>query len=508
MALKLDRRTVLKGIGGGVALPVLECMLDANGEAYAQGMQLPKRYALLFAGQAIGGDDWAEDQQRVAGRTYTETGHHITPSSTGPGYTLTTPLEPLADLRNDFSIVSGMRIPFNASGPNDPVPAGGAYRDFHGGGCSPLLSGTRSTEAAFTCNGPTSDQVIATLNNGLTTVPSLVYRAQPVFYLTGYDFSGRQYISYRGAGQRVAAQDSPQVAFRNLFAGFQPADPGDLARHEFTLASRRSVLDVVLQKRDRLLGRVGRADHVRLERHFDEIRDLETRIAAIPPVASGECRIPADPGADPAVGGDNAGSGSGGTTPIQTNTGYSDEDLRARVFADLIHMAFVCDLTRAATLQITTFQCHMNCYQLSSSWGTPFRADLHELGHNGDEQNRGQLPISIMLGWHIGIYAYLMQKLKDSPEGTGNVLDNCSLVFTPEAGHGLQLNDGSSPNATHSVDRMIMLVGGHAGGLVQGRHIAANGRHPASCLLSAMRAAGHTGTSFGDVNGHITELFA
>src|SRR4030095_16414356 len=104
------------------------------------------------------------------------------------------------------------------------------------------------------------------------------------------------------------------------------------------------------------------------------------------------------------VGGNNAGSGS---DTIATNTGYSDEATRARLMADLIHMAFVCDLSRVATLQITVFQSHMNVYPITEAMGTPIRADLHEVGHNGDPENKGQLPVSLMLKWHIGFYARL-----------------------------------------------------------------------------------------------------
>ena len=170
-------------------------------------------------------------------------------------------------------------------------------------------------------------------------------------------------------------------------------------------------------------------------------------------------------------------------------------------------MAFVCDLTRVATLQITCFQSHMNVFPVTEMLGTPVRADLHECGHNGDQQNRGQLPVSLLLGWHASHYAYLLDKLKSTPEGAGTVLDNSAVVFMPEAGHGIQLNDNESVNQTHSVDRMVLLVGGRAGGLAPGRHIAATGRHPGNVLLTAMQAVGHEGDTFGEVTGTVPELF-
>jgi hypothetical protein len=500
--MKLDRRTLLKGIGGAVVgLPLLECM-----EAYAQTTPgTPRRYAILFAGQALGGDGYAKTSSRVNGTSVNEGGHFIAPAETGRGYTLTSPLQPLSALRDDFSIVSGLRIPYNTTNTDgSAVPTAGAFRDFHGGGCSPLLSGTRSTEGRYTCNGPSSDQVVAQMNAGQTNVESLVYRAQPAFYISGYSFSGRQYMSYRAANSQIEATVSPRIAWNNLFSGFTPGDPAEAARNDFAERGRLSVLDLISGKRQRLLGRVGMADRRRLERHFDEIRALELRIQATPPEVSGECQIPPDPGADPAVGGDNAGAGS---DTIATNTGYSEEDTRSRLFADLIHMAFTCDLVRAATLQITVFQSHMNVYPVTSALGMPIRADLHEVGHNGDANNRGQIAVSTCLRWHIGIYAYLLQKMRDTPEGGGNLLDNSAIVFMSEAGHGRQLNDATSDNATHSVEEMALLVAGRAGGLAPGQHIAGAGRHPVQVLLSGMRAVGYTGDTLGQVTGHIPELF-
>lgn len=510
MAMKLNRRSVLRGMAGAaVSLPLLECMLPAR-RSHAQGT--PRRYAILFAGQALGGDNYAKNRSRVDGENVTEGGHFIADTTYGRGYALTTPLLPLQGMQDDFTMISNLAIPFNTTSIlGSDVPAGGAFRDFHGGGSSPLLSGTRSTSAQFVCNGITSDQVIAELNAGQTTHDSLVVRAQPGFYVSGYGFAGRQYISYGpggGSSARIEAQASPQVAYRSLFTGFVPDGDDAAARFDFEMRARRSVLDLVLEKRATLVNNVGRADQQRLERHFDEIRDLENRISALPPIASGQCVVPPDPGADPPIGGDHQGGGSGSVSP---GSGYSDEHARSRLFADMIHMAFVCDLTRAASLQITAFQSHMNARPIADGLGTldgttaPSRwasvgGDVHEVGHNGDPNNRGQIPSAGLLQWHISHYAYLIDKLRNTPEGAGSVLDNSMIVFTAEAGHGLQLNDGTSQNQTHSVENMVMLLAGRAGGFDAGEHVDGGGAHPATALIRAMQAAGYQGDTLGEVS--------
>ena len=503
----LPRRTLLRGLGGvAVGLPVLECMLNDHGNAYAQSGTLPKRYCIVFAGQSIGGDGWDEDKFVVAGEHKTETGHFIADTSAGAGYKATTPLQPLEKLGllGDFSMVSNLRIPWSASSVEGAdVPMGGAFRDFHGGGASPLLCGTRSQSASFRAASITSDQIVAGLNQ--TTLDSLVLRAQPSWYLSGSEFAGRQYISYGASGKAIEAQTNPSIVYGSLFDSFVPKDSGAQAQHDFELRARKSVLSLITDKRERILSKLGAADKVRLGEHFDQIRELELRIAAMPPASGEQCQKPPAPADDLPLGGNNAGSGS---DTIGTTTGYSDEHTRARLLADLIHMAFVCDITRVATLQITVFQSHMNVFQISSDFGMPIRADLHECGHNGDATTRGQLPVSMCLGWHIGHYGYLLDKLKKTPEGAGNVLDNSVVVFMPEAGHGVQLNDGASNFQTHSVDRMVLLVAGRAGGLAPGRHIVApTGTHPGSVLISAMQAAGYTGEQFGEVTGKFGDVF-
>jgi hypothetical protein len=505
--VRFSRRTMLRGLGGvAVGLPVLECMLDNHGEALAQSMPIPKRYAIIFAGQAIGGDDWADNTSIVLGKRSTDMGAFIVPPETGAGYTVTLPLKPLADknLMGDFSLVSGLRIPYSASSTDAAsVPSAGAFRDFHGGGAGPLLCGTRSTSSSFTCRSATSDQIVAGFNKP-GSIGSLVVRAQPAWYLSGSSFSGRQYISYKGDAAPIEAQTSPQIVYHSLFDGFTPVDASARAQHDFDLRARQSVLSLITDKRNRVLGMVGAADKARLGRHFDEIRDLEMRIAAMPPDATGQCQPPKDPGPDLPVGGNNAGSGS---DQIATNTGYSDEATRARLLADLIHMAFVCDITRVATLQLTVFQSHMNVFPISDPLGVPIHADLHECGHNGDAMTRGQIPVSTCLQWHISHYAYLIDKLKNTQEGAGNVLDNSAIIFMPEAGHGQQLNDAMSMNATHSVEKMILLVAGRAGGLKPGRHIATAQAHPGQVLVSAMQAVGYTKNTFGEVTGNLPDLF-
>jgi hypothetical protein len=370
---------------------------------------------------------------------------------------------------------------------------------------SPLLSGVRTPVGESSkCFGPTSDQVVADALGGEETLfPSLQYCVQLSSYLGGGGIGSRAMISYRDGGgigepgERMRPQTSPRQAWEDLFYNFEAEDPELAAAVEFDRRVRRSILDVVRGQAEYLNGKLGRPDQVRLEQHFDEIRDLERRIAELGPAAEGACMALDDPGADPAAGGNRVEVD--GEHPYNISNGYSNEDLRAEVFNRLVHMAFACDLTRSVSMMYTHFHSWMNVHPLIGR-----ESDQHELGHSGDRHGtRGQAEI---LAWHYKHFASLVDALKGTTEVDGSrLLDHCALVFTHEGGYGLDPSDGAVKRS-HSTERMACLIAGRAGGMIQGQHIQKSGWHPAQVLTSAMSAIG-VGDTLGEVDGVIPELF-
>ena len=484
----LNRRTFLTGLGGTiVTLPILECMLDGHGEVFAQsGEAIPKRYVVCFGGHSMGADN--------------DTVHNMyVPDTVGANYDLKLALEPLGThgVQQDVTVVSGLEIDWAARNGGTPPP-GGRHDGFHLASMSPLLSGVRSMPdlgSRFTVRGITSDQVVAQAIGQDTIHPSLQYRVQASWYLDQSAPYGRDIISYRGEADPIDATVSPQQAFNSLFQGFTPPDPGDAAERDFLLRSRKSVLDLVRQSYETLHPKLGQADRIRIQRHFEEIRALEERVAAIPPEAEGICMVPMDPGMDPMVGGNNSVNGGDG---FDVNAGYSMEHERAQVFTDLVHMALACDLTRVVAMQYTMAQSHMNMFPLIQ---IPF--DLHEIGHSSPERTTG---VSQAIRWHVDHWAQLVKKLSDTQEGTGDMLDNTVVIYLNEGGHGYD-PEGVKDNSAHSTERMAMMVAGRVGGLNPGRHIATNGAHPAQVLISAMQAVGVQTDTLGEVTGNLPELF-
>ena len=285
---------------------------------------------------------------------------------------------------------------------------------------------------------------------------------------------------------------SPRQAYDALFTNFVPDDPAEAAAKAFTLEKRKSALDLVDRRMSGLIDKLGAADKQRLEQHYDEIRELEMRLDAIAPDQTGACELLPDPGDDPALGGEPSPPSS-----WNINEGYSDEEARAQVMTDLLHMALTCDLTRSATLMYTMWQSFMNIHPITGqSW------NQHIMHHQGSTAL-----VNEMITWHMDHFSRLIAKLRDTPEGTGTVLDNCAIVFVIEGGHGADPEFGQAWSS-HTTQNMAMLVAGGAGGLVRGEHIVAPAgtNHPVNVLLTAMKAVGVEPGSLGEVSGTIGSL--
>ena len=483
----LSRRHLLQGAGGfALALPFLEAMV--RNSAHAQ-VVAPKRYLLGFAGCSLGGYDGDINQTFI-------------PTTVGANYDLKAALANLAPVKADVSVITGLRIPSAVGG---VVPAGGKAVQFHYYQNAPLLTGRRSADGNF--YAPTTEHLAGDLLGAGTTFRTLVTRVQVSSYVGTASPGTGEDISYRvnGTGvQAVPPRYSPQQLFQALFGNFVPGGltADQAAQQQWLVDTRRSVLDGVGGRLTRLKARLGLADQRRLDDHLTEVRELERRVAAIPPAQVGQCQKPLDPGPDPAVGGGQLTNAEGNITYTQ-NLANSSEDARARVMCDLVHMAITCDLSRSVLMQFTNSQSFLNMFPITGQL-----SDLHELSHgshgNGTEADTTQA-LAKGINWHMKHWAYLLAKLKATPEAGGNVLDNMAAVFAFEGGHGFDPADNRAISA-HSTENMAMLVSGKAGGLKPGLHIRGNNLHPANVLLTALRAVGDPRTTLGEVSGEIPGL--
>jgi hypothetical protein len=311
---ELNRRAFLSGIGGtAVALPLLEVMNDRRASAR---LNSPTRYLVAFCGQSIGTN-----------------GDLFVPDGVGPNYDLKRALSPLEPVRDSVTVVSNLEIPWGS----DP-PAGGRPANFHASTVGPLVSGVRADSSSAEANGPSSDVIVGNAIGADTKFRSLQYRVQAQSYRGG-DY-GKHRMSYNDRNDPNDPIFSPRLAYDSLFSDLAPSDGTEVDERNALLARDHSVLDLVSSNAERLLSRLGTLDRQRLQRHFDEIRDLERRLGDVgEATAASTCHATDDPGEDPSSQLVEATYGE--------EVGYSNEEERARIYVDLVHKAFACDQSRS-----------------------------------------------------------------------------------------------------------------------------------------------------------------
>jgi hypothetical protein len=284
---------------------------------------------------------------------------------------------------------------------------------------------------------------------------------------------------------------SPKAAYQSLFFDLQrPTDAAAIAARDYQLRTRRSVLDLVKAGTERLQTRLGDYDRQRFERHLDEIRDLERRLQSAPPEVVGACKAPGAPGEDPAVAG-RVGKDASLRPLITESNAWSDEERRAGLMTELLHMALACDLTRVATFMYTMAQSFMSMYKVLG-----YKSDVHQISHFGAGGPTTR-KVSEVVAWHVGHFARLVKRLAETPEGSGTLLDNCAIVLLPEGGGG---------GTSHTGENMACLLAGRAGGLKAGQHLVAQRRHVSQVLLTLMNAVDVPATRLGVVEGVVPEL--
>lgn len=488
----LSRRAFLRGAGGVVVgLPFLDAMLPGIASAQTSA---PKRFVVAFNGSTVG-----------------PTVNSV-PSATGALPT-TMPLswKALEPIRQHVTLVSGLEIPvYNPSLGQAYIP-GGSHGGQHGFTRGPILCGMGSRDSmqiAQACKtsmhagNQTCDQYAADYLAGATRFRSLALKVQAVPY-NGNPTSNNGSMSARrqnGVVSAVLPQVSPLDIYNALFTGVTPAPTmptnptNPTPAPSQALLRKKSVLDLVLEDRQRLEAKLGGEDRARLSLHFDEIRGMEQRLSSqlqpadagttmMPPPAMG-CTAPPKPMADPAINSLNFG-------------GWSNETWRGEVQADLIAHAIACDLTRVVSWMITHDQCWLNSTQttgINSSYTNPTPTGLNDI--HADSHNAPGTKCAANNNWHATLWGRLVNNLATRSDANGTLLSNTLLALVSAEGGN-----------AHSRSNFTIALAGLPSKIYNGVHVASGGLHPARVMISSLEALGvpMNGT-LGEVSGVIPGL--
>lgn len=333
------------------------------------------------------------------------------PQETGSDYAFTPCLQPLAAFRNDIHIITGLDSPAARL----PGPGNSHYPSM-----SALLSGQVFTGRG--AGGPSIDQAIARKIGNETRFRSLQIGVSQ----ESFGESIQRNMSWADRDRPLPPEMIPHRLFDRIFG----------SKEEHWVQRQKSILDAVREDARALQSRLGSGDKSRLDEYLSSVRDLERSIASLPPEYQRVVERPAE-------GGD-----------------MRDWPRIAKLQSDLLVHAFASGQTRVASYMLT------KCQGLSRfPWLGHTAQRHHEYTHGQVETPRGMRTLRDICRWHVEEFAYLLAKLKATPEGDGNLLDNTLLLF---------VHEHAEANA-HKNNGLAMIAAGHAGGIKIGLHSRTTG---------------------------------
>ena len=443
---QLTRRTVLKGLGVSLALPWLEQMGVQTSWAAGNtpvSQAAPNRMAYLYVPNGVNMDGW---------RVPTE---GVLPSK------LPAILEPLGELRNDFSLLNGLTA--------DKARAHGDGGGDHARAMSAFLTGAqpRKTDGANIKVGISADQIAAARLGDRTRLASLEIGADASKMAggcdSGYSCIYESNLSWRSANQPMPKEISPKLIFERLFGSGTDVER---ARRD---AARKSVLDAVRDDFRELNVRLGTEDKRKLDEYFTAVRELEGRITK-----AGTTAQPKPP--------------AGFKAPTGIPQSYEEH---LRLLADLMVVAFQTDTTRVCTFVFANE---------GSNRSYPFinvRDGHHSISHHGHDPVK-LAKIQDINKFHATQLAYLLTRLKSVKEGDGTLLDHSMIVYGSGNGDGDRHNHDDLP---------ILLAGRGCGTIRQGRSIQYGKETPIDNLwVSLLNRMDIRDVQFGDSTGELKKL--
>ena len=360
----LSRRSFLRAAGVTLALPWLEAMQPA----FAKAAAAPRRFVGIS--NALGFH-----------------GPHLFPTQTGPDYTPSRYLKAIADLRSDFTVLSGV---------SHPQVGGGHKAEACILSAAPLGGGNFRNTVSL-------DQFMAKHLGGETRFPSLVLNTK-----------NETSPSYTENGSMIPAENSPVRLFNRLFV----PDTGEAqARQVQRLHQGRSIMDLVGAEAKAMQRRVGTGDREKLDAYFTSVRDLEKRLAANE---------------------DWAQKPKPKVTAAPPKSVIDADDLIARqnVMHDVIFLALQTDSTRFVTL-------HTN----GNNEVLPIEGvaqGYHSLSHHGlDAEKIAQL--ALIEEQQVAAWGAFLRKLKATPEGDGTLLDHTMVLLTSNLGNASAHDNKNMP---------------------------------------------------------------
>lgn len=446
-----SRRAILRGLGVSMTLPWFESLATGGRStgsiAHASDAPAtPQRMAFIFVPNGIHLPDW-------------------TPKSFGYGYDLPKILKPLAPVQDELMVLSGLT--------HDKGRANGDGAGDHARSASVFLTGAqpRKTAGENIRSGVSVDQVAAQAAGHATRFASLELGCEAGRSAgncdSGYSCAYSSNIAWSSASTPVGKETNPRSVFERLFSDSPGKKRNKRAEQRERL--KMSVLDFISEDARRLQTTMAAQDKRKLDEFLNGVREVEQRIERSADDNSANMEL---------------------DYPIPPNT-PRDYGEHMRLMCDMMVLAFQTDRTRIASCMFADAGSNRSYRNIGVPDGH------HGLSHHRDDPVKLE-KISKINQFHVTQLAYFLEKLKATPDGNSNLLDNSMICY------GSAISDGNR----HNNENLPILLAGKAGGQIDsGRHVKVAAETPMCNLFMSMLERFGTPVDFvGDSTGTLSEL--
>ena len=365
----LPRRTILRGIGASVALPLLDAMVPA----LAQSSQLTepvRRLGYVYMPMGMNPAPWVPQQE-------------------GKLKSLTPSLESLNPFIDNVSVISNLEI-------NDAHTTGN-----HASSNCAFLSCVKAkrTEGSDYYLGTTVDQIAAKVIGANTPFPSLELGTDIISQVgncdNGYACVYQNSLSWSSPTTPLPTEADPRVLFERLFG-----DGGTPEQRNAQLSANASLLDAVMVDMNKYQKQLSSADKIKIDQYLDTVREVERRIQ-MSQAQSEKAKLP---------------------DLERPTTVPEDWEEHVKLMMDLQVLALQADLTRVVSFQLARETSNRTYPQIGVT------EPHHPISHHGNDPVQLE-KLSKINRYHVSLFSYMLEQMANTTDGNGTLLDSSTYLL-------------------------------------------------------------------------------
>ena len=450
----LSRRNLLKGAGVALSLPYLNAMHGSHAIANTVEEETPKR---LMVGYIAYGTYMPDGPSGVTSQGNSDKPHHDWswwPCKDAGALPFNKSSEPFKELKDYVTYLRGLDH------------KGGWKMGGHSSG-DVFATGADMTETEKT-NNISIDQIAANMHGHKTRYSSLVLGTEGG---TG-SYGSSKTLSHRGPGRPIPSMHKPQEIFNRLF---NPYAGKGVEQVRAGLKREASILDLLMDHSRSFHNRLGNEDKQKMDEYLESIRAIEQRVER-----TSQWTHEPLPNVD--------------TKGLNLEVAHKDAQEYIRCMYDLVYLAFITDSTRYATLMLESEQSSTSEMWNYATYVLGYKGATHDIAHKRPADYSGQWD-----RWRAEQHAYFLKRLRNTPEGEGNMLDNTVVLW-----------GSAHPHASHSTRNYpIHMAGGNRLGFRHGRlhDFGGDKKVPlANLFVSMLNAVDVPVEKFADSTGNLSQL--